>query len=101
MVIDVSNVSHIWAEVCNHRSKPSPGVVRINCVSGQLNFWQQTTCLLEISVGDEMAIIGRRIASHIGHGKQRYFMPLGPQQFHGFEQVDLGTAESVVILVAK
>src|SRR5580693_1135739 len=67
----------------------------------QPHLLEPSTSLLEVDGGHEVAVIGSRAASRIRHGKQRYLVSPGSQQFHGFEQVNLGAAEGIVIFVAK
>jgi hypothetical protein len=57
--------------------------------------------VLEVDVRNKVLVVRSWLTSGIGHGKQRYFVPLRAQEFHGLEQIDLSAAERVVIFVAE
>ena len=101
MVIYISHVRHIGLEFRDHRLNPPPRLKRVDCLPGQPHLLQPSILFLEISVWHEVPIVGSGLPARIGHRKQRHFMPMGAQQFHSFEQVNLGATEGEVVLVAE
>ena len=55
---------------------------------------------LKIKVWHKVPIVGSRLSARIGHREQRYLMAPLSHQFHELEQVDLSSAERIVIFVA-
>ena len=101
VVINIPHVRHIRPEIRDHPPYPPPRLAGVNRTPGQPHLLEPPTALLEVDVGHEMAIVWRGTALRICHGKQCHFMPPGSQQFHGFEQVNLGATKGIVIFVAK
>src|SRR6267154_3677682 len=101
MVIDVADMGYVGLEFGDHRPNPSPGFARINRLCRKHPFMEPSTRLLEVDVWHEVTIVGSGQPSGVGHGKQRCLMTFGAQKLHGLEQVDLGSAEGIVIFVAK
>ena len=93
MMVDIPHVGHVRPEIRDHRPNPPSRLARINRAPGQPHLLEPSTFLLEVDMRHEMAIVRRRAASRIGHGKQRHLMPPRSQEFHGFEQVHLRATE--------
>src|SRR6266851_6656274 len=100
MVVDVSYVCHIWPELFDHGPNAPASIARVDCVSRQLRLMPRSVLVFEVDMWNKMVIEGRGLASRIGHGKKRHLVAMGAHQFHQFEQVNLGAAESKVIFVA-
>src|SRR5580704_9228297 len=108
MVIDIAHMSHVRPELRDHRPNPQPRLARINRAPSQPRLTKPSgrgleiflEILLEINVWHKMAVVRSRLAARISHRKQRDLMSLRTHQLHGFEQVDLGAAEGIVIFVA-
>src|SRR5579872_661340 len=100
MVIDVTNMRHIRLKIADHGPQSTSSFYGINCMCSASDFCSKAWPVLEIDVRDEVVIVGGRVASRIGHGKQGDLMSVRTHQIHQFKQIDLGATERKVIFVA-
>src|SRR6266496_1761381 len=100
MMVDVTDMRHIWPEIANHVSHPATRLCGIDCVRRLPGLCPQSRLGLEIDGWDEIPIVRGRLAMRIGHREQRYLVPPRAHQFHEFKQVNLGSTEWIVIFVA-
>src|SRR5579864_6489177 len=101
MMIDVTYMRNVGAEVLDHRPDSAPGIPRIDGMRGAPCLLPEGGLALEFNVRNEMMVVRSGRATRVGHGEQSHLVALGAQQFHQFEEVNFGAAERVVIFVAE
>src|SRR3954468_20175770 len=100
MMIDTSNVRHIGPKLFDHPPDSTAGLRGINCMCRPTDFLLPVQLPLELHVWHEVLIVRYGLPPSILHRKQSHFMAVRSHQLHQFKQIDLGSAEPVVIFVA-
>src|SRR5579872_805056 len=102
MMVDVSDMCHIWLEVRNHALQASPGIGRIDRMSCQAGTLRQALSrIFEVEVGNVMHVIRRRFAARIRHREQGDIVPTRSQKVHQLEEVHFGTTKRKAVFIAK
>src|SRR5579872_5538300 len=102
MMVDVSDMCHIWLEVRNHALQAPPGIGRIDrmgCQAGTLR--QSLSRIFEVEVGNVMHVVRRRFGARIRHREQGDIVPTRSQKVDQLEQVHFGATKRETVFIAK